>query len=186
MTPADHPASTWPRDNGRQVRSVAFLVESLRAASQRRAATTDDAAWIHEDEPHPDPGLAEALAAQYQPRPAQGHGRANTASSAPQWSQGHDPEEVPAADAVDQPSRQLTSHGQHGQEQTVAEVLPWQAVRLQDGLPPGCFPADREQLLEAAVHRHARPAIIQILSELPTGRTFADLTALLDTIDTPR
>lgn len=59
------------------------------------------------------------------------------------------------------------------------------AAELAHYLPPGCFPADREELLQLAVHHHAPPAALQLLLALPAQRVFADLTAALRSAGIP-
>lgn len=66
--------------------------------------------------------------------------------------------------------------------QPMPRPVPAQGVaadRLAAFLPAGCFPAERDELLEIAVHGHAPPALLQVLLTLPPGGAFADLSALL-------
>lgn len=42
-----------------------------------------------------------------------------------------------------------------------------------------CFPADREDLLERGIGRHAPPAVLQVILALPTGRSWPHPEAVL-------
>lgn len=74
-----------------------------------------------------------------------------------------------------------TSHAsRHARRADTAEFSP---ARADDVLAylgsEHLFPADREDLLERGIGRHAPPAVLQVILALPSGRSWAHPEAVL-------
>ncbi|WP_162308274.1 DUF2795 domain-containing protein [Segeticoccus rhizosphaerae] len=63
--------------------------------------------------------------------------------------------------------------------------MPVTAGQLVGYLPPAGFPADREEVLAAAVDHHAPPVVLELLLDLPAHRHWPDLPALCSALGTP-
>lgn len=77
----------------------------------------------------------------------------------------------------------MTTTPQTRRPSPLADALPTTPARADDLRPylgsEHVFPADREDLLERGIGRHAPPAVLEAILALPTGRSWSHPDAVL-------